>query len=100
MNAHSTSPKDLDECLVRLTSMLSPHEIERIKRGSAQEMTQHHFGLGLWMRNNWGLWGDSPLARWFQARGIDHADAMSGIILDSFWRHLNGRPITRNEPSE
>jgi hypothetical protein len=100
MNDHPSIPKDLDECFVRLKAMLSPHDVERIKRGDEHDMTQYHFGLGLWMRNNWGLWGDSPLVRWFQARGVDHADAMSGVILESFWRHLNGRPSKLDDPSE
>jgi len=57
-------------------------------------MSQYHFGLGMGMRNEWGLWGGSRLAKWFNAQGITHPDDMSGIILHSFWRHLNGKPIT------
>src|SRR5262249_54668776 len=26
-------------------------------------------------------------------KGIHHPDDMSGVILDSFWRHLNSKPI-------
>jgi hypothetical protein len=51
----------------------------------------------MWMRNSWGLWGQSRLATWFQVLGIDHADDMSSIILTSFWRHLNAKPIQLNE---
>jgi len=54
-------------------------------------------GLGMWMRNNWGLWGDSRLADWFAEKGIDHPDDMSTIILKSFWRRLNDRPIALSE---
>lgn len=42
----------------------------------------HHFG-GMSMRNSWGLWTGSKLARWFAERGITHADDMSGIIFDA-----------------
>ncbi|MES2460743.1 MAG: DUF6794 domain-containing protein, partial [Armatimonadota bacterium] len=27
------------------------------------------------------------------ARGIHHPDDMSGILLTSFWRSLNGKPL-------
>jgi hypothetical protein len=51
----------------------------------------------MWMRNNWGLWGGSRLAKWFNNQGVKHPDDMSGVILDSFWRHLNDKPIKLEE---
>lgn len=54
----------------------------------------YHFGIGMWMRNNWGLWDkESDLHKWFASHGITHADDMSGIILTSFRRRLLGQPI-------
>jgi len=49
------------------------------------EMTENeflggaHMGLGMWMRNNLGLWKE--LADYFNSVGIFHPDDMSGIIL-------------------
>ncbi len=87
-------PKDLDECFVELKRLLKPAEIEEIRSSNEDDMILHHFGLGMWMRNNWGLWGGSRLAEWFSERGLMiHPDTMSGIILTSFWRHLNNKPI-------
>lgn len=34
-----------------------------VKEGSEQDMIRYHMGLGMWMRNNWGLWGGSRLAK-------------------------------------
>ena len=31
-----------------------------------------------------------PLVRWFNERGITHADDMSAIILTSIWRRVRG----------
>lgn len=45
------------------------------------------------MRNNWSLWGDSGLSKWFKSIGIFHADDMSSIILDSLVRSLKDEPI-------
>jgi hypothetical protein len=51
----------------------------------------------MWLRNNWGLWKGSRLSKWFNEKGIQAPDDMSGIILDSFWRHLNGKPLKLDE---
>lgn len=52
-----------------------------------------HFELGMWIRNNWGLWRNSELKNYFVDKGIVHPDNMSGIILTSYHRHLNNKPI-------
>jgi hypothetical protein len=52
-----------------------------------------HFGFGMWVRNNWGLWGGGPLAEYFNSLGINHPDNMSGIILTSYWLRSNGCPV-------
>lgn len=86
-------PTDLEDCFSTLDSLLSPEDIQTMKAGTEDDMIQYHFGLGMWMRNNCGLWGGSRLAKWFNGIGINHPDDMSGIILDSNWRYLNSRPI-------
>ena len=86
-------PINLEDSFVQLLVLLDPADIETMRSGSESDMGQYHFGLGMWMRNSWGLWGGSRLAQWFGSQGITHPDDMSGIILNSFWRHLNDRPI-------
>lgn len=57
---------------------------------SEEEFTVNtHFGFGMWIRNNWNLWGGSRLSIYFNQKGIHHPDDMSGIILVSYHRHLN-----------
>jgi len=90
-------PKDLEDCFVHLHKLLDKELIEQMKTGTQDDMIQYHFGLGMWIRNNWGLWGGSRLSEWFNKKGITHPDDMSGIILDSFWKHLNNQPIDWEE---
>lgn len=89
-----TVPTTLDEALAALGTLISPEEQKwmRSVRSSIFHGGTHHF-LGRYLRNEWGLWEGSALARWFNAQGIYHADDMSGIILESFWRRLNGQEI-------
>jgi hypothetical protein len=90
-------PRSLEDSFAELKKMLHPDLLKEIKEGPEEGMIRYHMGLGMWMRNNWGLWGGSRLAKYFNGIGIFHPDDMSGVILDSFWRHLNGRPLRLEE---
>jgi hypothetical protein len=85
-------PKDLDDGHRELKNMLPKELISEMKRGTEDDMVQYHSGLGMWLRNNWGLWKGSRLSEYFNNIGIYHPDDMSGIILDTFWCHLKGKP--------
>ncbi|WP_037373645.1 DUF6794 domain-containing protein [Salinimicrobium xinjiangense] len=59
--------------------------------------SKHHFGLGLNIRNEKNLWRSSLLKTFFQLNGIQHPDDMSGIILTTYHRELNNKPINFRE---
>ncbi|MEM8586010.1 MAG: DUF6794 domain-containing protein [Bacteroidota bacterium] len=91
-------PKDLIESLVSLDSMLSLPMKEWIKCLPDGEFGAYvHFGLGGYLRNSWGLWGNSELAKNLYLMGIFHPDDMSAIILDSYQRKLKGEEIRLDE---
>ncbi len=88
-------PATLNDSFRYLDSLFS--DSTKLEIRSMQELefsSSMHFGLGMWMRNNWGLWqGTSNLYHFFIKKGIWHADDMSGIILRSYYRHLTGKKI-------
>lgn len=86
-------PKDLEDCFKELDKMLTPAFRKDFKTGSEERTNGYHMGLGTWLRNNWGLWKGLRLGKWFNKQGIFHPDDMSGIILTSYWRKLNRKPI-------
>jgi hypothetical protein len=94
-------PKDLNDCFAELKRMLNTEEIEKIKSCTTRDEIagKYHFGLGLWIRNNW-VGRKTRLDKWFGKMGIDMPDDMSGIILDSFWCHLNNKPYHLEEEVE
>src|SRR3982751_6480108 len=50
-------PSTLEDTFPRLTKLLAPGDLVWFKRTPEQSATANmHFGLGMWMRNNWGLW--------------------------------------------
>jgi hypothetical protein len=89
---HIYIPLNLKECLTELDKMLpavAKNEMQSLKNGSG--MISYHFSLGLWVRNNWGLWGGSRLQTYFHLRGFDEPDGTSGMILSYYYEWLNGK---------
>lgn len=94
-------PKNLIESLIEIDKFLKPTDKEKIKLQTETEFTsQAHFGQGLWIRNNWALWKGSRLYHFFKSKGISHPDNISGIILTSYYRKLNGIEIELDKQIE
>jgi hypothetical protein len=87
-------PKDLEDCFKQIDSFWSDSIKNEIKQWTEDQFIgRAHMGFGMWMRNNWQLWGGSRLSSYFGEMGIYHPDDMSGIILTSYHRYLNGQDI-------
>lgn len=87
-------PATLDEALAMLEQNTDAASLAELRKSTSErEMYALHLGTGMGIRNGWGLWGGSPLAKFFHGLGVHHPDDMSGIILRSFWRKLHGQPI-------
>lgn len=92
-NNSSNGPKNLEDAIIILSNQLI-NETDEISKTDEKVFTAtEHHGLGRFLRNEWGLWSGSKLQIWFKERGIHHADDMSGIILTSFHRRLNDKPL-------
>jgi len=91
-------PKDLEDCFRQIDSFWNDSTKQMVKDWSEAEFSgKVHMGFGMWMRNNWQLWGGSRLSKYFNDKGIYHPDDMSGIILNSYHRHLNNFEIKLEE---
>lgn len=88
-------PKDLGECFVELDKILKEIDKKEMRSLAKREDTvKYHMGLGMWMRNNWGLWGGSRLQKYFIDRGIRHPDDMSMVVLYYYYDWLGGKKET------
>jgi hypothetical protein len=84
-------PINLDEAILQLEKIHHDTTKQKIlAMTEGQFIGNSHFGLGMWMRNNWGLWKGGELSKYFNSIGIFHPDDMSGIILTSYYRQLKG----------
>lgn len=80
MDCGDKIPSSVKECVDTIVSSLTPTDIEYISK-NVSRLT--HFGVGMHLRNKWGLWKDNPITKDALALyGISHADDVSGLILE------------------
>jgi hypothetical protein len=85
--SNNKKPYNLYEAIGALSLMHHESTKQKIISMTEHEFTVNsHFGLGLWIRNNWGLWQGSKLKDYFNSIGVFHPDEMSSIILTSYYR--------------
>lgn len=92
-------PQTAPEAIAQLRKLLSRRFIESVEDAREEEFTTGaHFGLGLWMRNSFGLWARYELARSLEILGLRQPDDMSGLLLTVFWRLVHGQtPALKQE---
>ena len=75
------------EAAARLLQGLVPEaEQAKIAYMREDELVTLHLGLGMWIRNNLGLWqGNAAL---LEATGEAHADDASAVVIRAFWLAL------------
>jgi hypothetical protein len=86
-------PSNLDEAIKFLKESLTEEDLREINRPMSVS-TQYHFSDGMSIRNAWSLWDEEThLVKWFkQNYGVEHADDISGIILECLWNDVRGEP--------
>lgn len=87
-------PKDLNDAFKQIDVFWNDSTKSAVKGWTEEEFcAKVHHGFGMWIRNNWQLWGGSRLSRFFNENGVNHPDDMSGIILTSYHRYLSNKEI-------
>lgn len=93
-SASVAAPATLDEAFRALDSLLGPTRRDSFmhtpERGA---VVYAHMGIGLYIRNEWFRSGKSPLAGVLHQLGARSLDDASSMVLTSYWRHLNGKPL-------
>ena len=85
-------PISLEDCFIQLDKLLSDEDKQTIKQlADNKETIRYHHDVGMWLRNNWGLWGGSRLQKYMLDKKINHPDKMSAIILEFYYDWLNGK---------
>jgi hypothetical protein len=88
-------PKDIEDAINYLDCSIDKQSKEAFKKVPENLATLRlPPETGMVLRNKWGLWQENNvLTNYFHSLGVFHPDDMSSIILLSFHRKLNGKPI-------
>jgi hypothetical protein len=86
-------PINLEDAVCCIKEGMTPADFDEAKKPTFSP-AQLHFSVGRLLRNEWSLWdNETILVKWFKQRyGIDHADDISGLILDCLHRDIIGEP--------
>jgi hypothetical protein len=76
-----------------LDTVLSIEQRLLLRRTLPDDSHRYHFPLGMWIRNEFGLWRGGPLRDSLMALGIDHPDGMSDVVLKAYGLYLREEPI-------
>ncbi len=60
---------------------------------TSDQLWEVHFGLGMGVRNQFGLWQDNELTRFFKRNGVSHPDGMSAPFIAGFIQYLRGDEV-------
>ena len=91
-------PKDLDDAIEEINKLLTEEQINTYSIMDEDSLViSEHLDLGMYIRNRWCLWGRSRLADYLYQKGIDHPDYMSDVILRSWHRFINKKPINLDQ---
>lgn len=87
-------PKDLSDALAQLSKLVDRESKAKFKSVPEEEAIHKlHFSLGRWITLNWGFYEGSRLSHALRQMGVYHPEDMAGLIIRSFHRSLNQRPI-------
>lgn len=93
---NNASPKSIEEAFAEFDKDLIPANRQRFKRAAQSDVG--NFGgresiTDTMMADVYYKWNFTPLYKYFEARGITKEREVLGILLDSYWRYLNDKPI-------
>ena len=82
-------PVTVEEAVRDILPRITPYEKLEMMVTNKDHLNSMHFGLGLWIRNRYGLWrGNEKLI--LSACGFPcHSDDASGKILEAVWQALH-----------
>lgn len=92
-------PKEFYVCFKELDKTADEATKAEFKETNEKDLSKYHFGLGLYIRNNWISHDELNinLEKVLFDLGIRSADDMSGVIITSYHRYLNNESIQLKE---
>ena len=89
-------PKTVDKAVKKIYRSMSHTEKIAFMNTTGDDLVLLHMSLGVWIRNNFGLWlGNKELLKSCGAEDI-HPDKASRIIIEALYRKLKKYFVGKN----
>jgi hypothetical protein len=76
-------PKTVDDAVTVLLTLMPDIEQAKVAQVREEDLERLHLGMGIWIRNNLGLWsGNEEL---MADTGAYDADSAAAVITRTFW---------------
>lgn len=86
-------PAPLAEAFLHLDRQVPAEDRDVLRITPPGEMLRYHLGLGMYVRNEYGLWRGGPLQDLFREKGVRHPDDMSHVVLEAYGLYLRGATV-------
>jgi len=86
---HAKPPETMDEAIDRLMEILDDEQKATIAAMSEEDLIDLHFGLGMAIRNAFGL--HEPGGQLLASCGVAQPDDASEVIVKMLWRELSSK---------
>ena len=91
-------PADLEDAYAELTRLSDQEGLLTFKNAPEDSIRRKlHFGVGRWILTNWGLEDGSRISHHLRLQGVSLPDDMVRIIIVTWHRKLNNRPLLLQE---
>ncbi len=83
-------PRSKDDAVVLLKDLMSEADLDALAATPRDHLIgNYHFGLGMYIRNGFGLWRGNEALRVDLSQGeVTHPDELSGMIIEALWEAL------------
>ena len=92
-------PKTVDEAVKQLLKDLPIREKHQVANASENNFINFHFGLGMEIRSNFGLWKDNEelmnSCREISGDKDLHVDSASTLIIKALWEYFRKHPLPK-----
>ena len=88
-------PRTCRAAITKIVDAMSPSDKAELRKEKREDLIQYHFGWGMGIRNEFGLWGGNralarDCARMARTKGPErlHPDTISMVIIEGVWDAL------------
>jgi hypothetical protein len=87
-------PEDMGDAFLQLNKLIDASSKAKFKAAPEEEAVHKlHFSLGRWIIYNWQFYEGSRLSHSLKQLNIHHPDDMARVLIRSYHRYLNKRPL-------